>query len=1123
MVAGRVIKVLGSTYVKSKYDRLGRQTHQFILARANDSAYSDADDVTGDYVMEEDQTTYESVNSDNVLMTANIARDPDDTTTTGALDTNADADDLLYTATNLEGRIQITSNWYDDLERITDTVEYGTNGGSNFDRDGLSVPARSDTALLTEYTYNDDGSLLEIADPKNLKTRFEYDDLGRQVKVIGNYVNGTPSGVTGADDVHTRFAYTDGLQTKMWVDFDGDNVEDADDEVTDYDFGVTTSDSPGASKFTVNHLLRTVEYPDSGGANDTVRFAYNAQGQQIFRQDQSGNVIQTVYDDSGRETAQKATTVDADFDNAIERIATVYDSLGRTSTVTQYDDPTSGTAQDQVKFTYDGWGNITLYEHDVDSTVGGASGNAEYEVAYAWAKVAVSNEPRNIRRTDITLPGGTPIDIEYLSTGNHSFDDDLSRVSRIEDVTGGGTVVLADYEYNGLSRVVNVSLDEPDVFWKQYSGSGSYPDLDRFNRITSSRWTKDLSTDVDFFDMDIEYDRNSNITSVDDLVYTGVDVKYTIDDLNRLTDAQEGTLGGGTISSETRQQTWTLDQVGNWELDQLDLTGDGDFGDANELNDDRTHNVVNELTARDTDDNGTNNYTLTYDEVGNLTDDAENFEYVYDPWGRLRKTKNQSSALVSEFYYNGLNHRTEVHFDVDGDGTVENTADDPWRYLAYNERWQLLAEFVGSDADALHEWMPHWAGLFGSGGSSYIDDIVMRLRDIALDGTPEERVYFCSNWRHDVVALLSDIGELLEQVRYSAYGTPFSFPAADTDSDFDWDFPDQGAIMLVSGVGVGGPGYTPQKDANLDGTVDSGDITHANSITGSYQTLGRTVLSSTGVKNRKGYADYEQDHSTYKLYHVRHRVMNTTLGRWTRRDPLGYVDGRNLYRVVPNTATMKFDPFGLSAERNRFGDGMSCEKDANGNPWEIQTCPACTVIGNPIWDGVDEQMRLNNCGAWIWCLDSCSGPNNLLGFTCKECIFLCPEAWGGSTENPNCERLVRTLEHELIHALDICTGFVIDPCSGAEESCDKIYCAEWRACWIANCRGYGPSWEERRICAIACAKERVRVQSPRCYREGEDWHGQHQGWQLYGNSCGKRIMQERPWFPPGSLPPRIIL
>ena len=46
--------------------------------------------------------------------------------------------------------MQITARWYDEFERLTDTVSYGTNDASasmtTFDRSGLRVPTRSDTA-----------------------------------------------------------------------------------------------------------------------------------------------------------------------------------------------------------------------------------------------------------------------------------------------------------------------------------------------------------------------------------------------------------------------------------------------------------------------------------------------------------------------------------------------------------------------------------------------------------------------------------------------------------------------------------------------------------------------------------------------------------------------------------------------------------------------------------------------------------------------------------------------------------------------------------------------------------------------------------------------------------------
>ena len=102
--------------------------------------------------------------------------------------------------------------------------------------------------------------------------------------MISNYVNGTPSSATADDDNHVRYVYTDGLQTKMWVDLDGDDVVDSGDQVTTYTFGTTKGASAGDSKIGTGHLLQKITYPDSADASDVVTFAYNAQSQEIYNE-----------------------------------------------------------------------------------------------------------------------------------------------------------------------------------------------------------------------------------------------------------------------------------------------------------------------------------------------------------------------------------------------------------------------------------------------------------------------------------------------------------------------------------------------------------------------------------------------------------------------------------------------------------------------------------------------------------------------------------------------------------------------------------------------------------------------------------------------------------------------
>jgi hypothetical protein len=111
-----------------------------------------------------------------------------------------------------------------------------------------------------------------------------------------------------------------------------------------------------------------------------------------------------------------------------------------------------------------------------------------------------------------------------------------------------------------------------------------------------------------------------------------------MDNLNRLLRAKEGHWDGSTVTdgNAKRDEVWTLDQTGNWELFKRDLDGDLNYTDALELKDRRTHNVVNELLTRDIDDNSSVNFTLVYDDNGNLTDDGEQDTYEYDPFRRLR-------------------------------------------------------------------------------------------------------------------------------------------------------------------------------------------------------------------------------------------------------------------------------------------------------------------------------------------------------------------------------------------------------------------------------------------------------------------------------------------------------
>ena len=1066
----------GEELTKTVYDRLGRTTHSFVLGAFDDANYSDADDVVDDLVLEERQTVYESGSSDNVVMSATIQRHFDDygvSETLGALDTNADGNPFKYTAANLEGRIQITAMWYDDLDRALDTVQYGTNNGSDFDRKPsgtfLTVPSRSATELRTTYTYNEDGTLDQVTDPRAKVTRTLYDDLGRTVTTIQNYVNGTSSGATADDDLVTRFEYTNGLQTKMWVDIDGDAAVDADDQVTTYIYG-SVKGTPSQSKLATGHFLRAVLYPDTTNAgtdhldinsdsDDVESFAYNAQGQQTLRKDQIGNTFDMDYDTAGRRLHRRVTNLDGSFDGGVKRISTAYDGLGRMLTVTQHDNATvgSGSVVDEVKYTYEGWGKLDLFEQDRNSTVGAGGSVDDYEVNHDYDDRTGGRH--TVIRTQTTYPDGVVVSMAEVDNANSIGDSyEQARTHRVQV----GVTTVSEYAYLGSGDLVGTELPQPDVFSRRYTGASTYGELDRFNRPVTWTWTKDLSSDVNFYEVDVAYDENGNITRTEDNIHTAgaagsgnglFDVAYTMDGVNRLTQAIEGHWNGSSISVAKRDEIWTLEQTGNWEFFKRDLNGDLDYTDTDELKDRRTHNVVNELLTRDTDDNSSVNYTLVYDDNGNMTDDGQRYTYKYDAFGRLKEVRNRSNAaLVAEYKYNGLGYRIGWHYDTDADGTVESNTDDPWYLFVYDERWRILNTYRMLDwaynasnpvaANAKERFVYHNAGLGGRGRSSYIDSVILRDRDAdtawnaASDGTMEERVYYAQNWRHDVSALVTDDGRMIEWIKYSSYGVPWSLPTGDTDSDGDFDATD---VAAITGT------YDVRKDINLDGTVDAViDLLDAIDLNNGYSTLGWSNLGATKWGSRKGYAGYEGDTALAGTkWHVRHRVLESELGRWMRRDPAGYLNDRQLLQYVGSMAVLNTDALGLFGHHT-YPSGPSPsptlpptfppEVSPNPERW-MAFCGVCTGsfsgISCPNLARLVEEAT-ERCGAapTFTCVNprdgvtACSGSK---GFFCcdSNTINICPPNTG---KYDNCESICITMMHEVVHMIQKCRNSI--PCNG---------------------------------------------------------------------------------------------
>ena len=66
----------------------------------------------------------------------------------------------------------------------------------------------------------------------------------------------------------------------------------------------------------------------------------------------------------------------------------------------------------------------------------------------------------------------------------------------------------------------------------------------------------------------------------------------------------------------------------------------------------------------------------------------------------------------------------------------------------------------------------------------------------------------------------------------------------------------------------------------------------------------------SGYDNNILFCGYRFDPETGK-YHARHRDLDDYTGRWFTHDPVGYIDGLNLYEYVKSSPINKYDPLGL--------------------------------------------------------------------------------------------------------------------------------------------------------------------------------------------------------------------
>jgi len=206
-----------------------------------------------------------------------------------------------------------------------------------------------------------------------------------------------------------------------------------------------------------------------------------------------------------------------------------------------------------------------------------------------------------------------------------------------------------------------------------------------------------------------------------------------------------------------REEDWTLDALGNW-AEFVQMTAG-----STTLDQDRTHNLANEITEIDSSDTH-----VAHDAAGNMTKMPKpgvwnaHRDATYDAWNRLvRIAQNQ---VGTTYEYDGLNQR--IVKVPDGDDVVIT-------HSYYNDRWQCVEE-----RRACPQFTVSLSYIWGG---RYVDDLVRRDRTTTDYGQQPvtETLYAVQDANWNVVALAEPDGDVVERFIYDAYGR-----ATPLDPDF---------------------------------------------------------------------------------------------------------------------------------------------------------------------------------------------------------------------------------------------------------------------------------------------------------------------------------------------------
>ncbi len=894
--------------------------------------WNEANDATdsSDVVLGQVLTTYDS--DGNPILTKQLDRF-DNAAVTGS---SATGDLIGPTGSGPNSRNSYVANYYDTADRLTSSVNVGTNGGSAYTRP--STPAtRSDTALVTSYGY--------------------AADTVQSVTITGAPTGGTFTlsygGFTTASIAYNATAATAQSSLAALTSIGSGNV--AVTGGTGGPYAVRFIGTlAGASRTTM-----TAASSFTGGTSPSVSVVTSIPG-----------------GDSGRQQSQtdpKALVSKTD-----------YDLLNRTvGTIAGFTDGVPSTGDDQTTlFTYDGDGNLltqsavmpvgtnsqtTGYLYGTSSTSGVFSNDLLAKVEYPDKSTGAASTAAADDKSLMYNALGQPTGMTDQNGNVHGYNYDLLGRTTADIVTTLGTGV------DGSVRRLGYSFDTAGRPYQQtsfsdtagttivnqvqdaYNGLGQLiTEYQAHSGAVNTSTTPKVQYGFNEMSGGANNSRQTSMTYPNGRVLnynynTGIDT--TISRVSNEADAAGS--GAGTVEAYSYLGVGTVVQRSQGNGINLSLIQQA--GDSSYVNDggdrytglDRFGRIIDQYwTPASAPTSPTDRFQYAYDRNSNVlyksnllsSSNSELYHAnaassgdnatAYDPLGRLGNFQ-RGTLSISASHYNGAS----------GLGSLDTVAS-----ASRSQGWTL---------DALGNWSSSSTNGTGTSrtNNSRNQTTAVGAASLAFDNngntTTDDtgHTYIYDSWNR--LMTVKNGATTLASYKYDAGGRrTFS-----TSIGQDWYYDSNWQLIEEH---CGGTVNVGQYVWSLDGYVDdlvlrddtaSGSNNYGTTTSGLHRRLyaqqdanhNVTALVDTAgtVQQRFLYDPYgaastftsawastsDAYNWLYKfqggrvesgtgLINFRHRDFSTSLGRWMEMDPAGYFAGFNQYASFANNAMSNVDPFG---------------------------------------------------------------------------------------------------------------------------------------------------------------------------------------------------------------------